>query len=76
MNGVPVCVGECHRYAHTERGKAEIRAKLGETHMDYLYEKEGIFIKDYLMALEHSQAEHEKYELARLKKELAMYQED
>ena len=76
MNGIPVCVGECHRKAHTERGKADIRTKLGETHMDYLYEKEAIFIKDYRAALEHSPAEHERFELANLKAELAMYRED
>ena len=75
-NGVPVCTGDCHRMAHTEKGKADIRDSLGASHMDYLYERENVFIKDYKIALSYSTKELEEFELNRLKEVISRYTED
>ena len=74
-NGVPVCSGKCHRYAHTEEGKNEIRVRLGSEAMAYLYEREKWFIKDYRVALSHSIKEHELWELAILKKRIGEWED-
>lgn len=74
-NGVPVCIGDCHRFAHTEEGKHEIRVRLGSEEMAYLYEREKRFIKDYRLALSHSIKEHELWELSILKKRIAEWED-
>ena len=75
-NGVVVCTLVCHEYADSMRGIAEISAKLGADRVEYLAERQQVFIKDYRFALGHSASQHEEWELANLKKELAKYQED
>lgn len=68
MNGAPVCTGECHQIAHTQRGQQLIRDRLGSSHVEYLYERENVLVKDYKDALSYSTKELEQYELENLKK--------
>lgn len=75
MNGAPVCKLECHRIAHTQRGLDLIKNKLGEAHLEYLYERENVMIKDYKTALSYSTVELERFELERLKEGLSMYED-
>ncbi len=68
MNGVPVCTGDCHITAHKKVGQRIIDERLGASYMEYLYEKENVFIKNYKDALSFSTQELEEYELGNLKK--------
>jgi len=66
----------CHEFADTLAGRELIKSKLGGPRFDYLKEREMWLVKDFLVALGMTRAELEKWELARLKKELAKYKED
>lgn len=67
-NGVPACVGECHNYADTSVGTAQILVK--HEFADYLIGRMKQFktIKDYRMWRGISQKEHEKEEADELKR--------
>jgi hypothetical protein len=67
-NGVPVCAGECHQFVHTRKGERTIELKLGDDTMDHLETRQTWLIKDYRFSLSHSKEQHEKFELAILKK--------
>jgi hypothetical protein len=73
MNGVPVCTGDCHLTAHKKIGQRIIDERLGASHMEYLYEKENVMVKDYKNALSYSTQELEKYELEKLSKIIGGY---
>lgn len=76
MNGVCTCTEGCHGYAHTKKGFAEVAAKLGDSHMDYLYEREQLLEPTYRSALGFTKDELHIWELNRLKEIISRYTED
>lgn len=64
-NGVCVCVGHCHRAAHTKKGERLLSAK--HPHYDYLLEHENIRIKDWLVKTGQTRDEFQEGELVELR---------
>lgn len=75
-NGVVVHTIDCHEYADSLRGRAEVAAKLGAERMEYLADRELRNVKDWLLALSFTRNDLELFEKDRLKEEIRKYQED